>query len=264
MDSRNNAKSSALMNILLSNDDGFLAPGINQLRTALLNIANVITVAPDQDSSGVSNALTLRNPLRMTQRGDNFYSINGTPTDCVHMGLGLYAHDPDMVISGINAGENMGDDVLYSGTIAAAMEGRFLGYPAIAVSLAPLTRHQPVSHYATAVEVILKLMPFIKSYPVNSKMILNINVPDVAWQDIQGMQVTRLGKRHRSEPVTRSIDPRGKEIFWIGPAGDAADAGSGTDFYAVQQGYVSVTPIHTDLTYYQALNETERWLQHVR
>jgi 5'-nucleotidase len=169
-----------------------------------------------------------------------------------------------MVISGINAGENMGDDVLYSGTIAAAMEGRFLGYPAIAVSLAPLTRHQPVSHYATAVKVILKLMPFIKSYPVNSKMILNINVPDVAWQAIQGMQVTRLGKRHRSEPVTRSIDPRGKEIFWIGPAGDAADAVAGTDFYAVQQGYVSVTPIHTDLTYYQALNETERWLQHVR
>ncbi|WP_093064351.1 5'/3'-nucleotidase SurE [Thiothrix caldifontis] len=248
------------MDILLSNDDGFMAPGINRLREALITVGNVITVAPDQDCSGASNSLTLRNPLRMTRHAEQVYSVNGTPTDCVHLGLGLYAHDPDMVISGINAGANLGDDVLYSGTVAAAMEGRFLGYPALAVSLAAL-EPGAVTHYATAAQVVLHLLPHVKAYPDRSNMILNINVPDVPWERVRGVCVTRLGKRHRSEPVIRAEDPRGREIFWIGPAGDAADAGEGTDFYAVQAGYVSITPIHADLTRHRALAETARWLE---
>jgi 5'-nucleotidase len=248
------------MNILLSNDDGVNAPGINRLREALITVSDVITVAPDQDCSGASNSLTLRNPLRLTQHAEHVYSVNGTPTDCVHLGLGLYAHDPDMVISGINAGANMGDDVLYSGTVAAAMEGRFLGYPALAVSLAAVGRGA-VSHFDTAAKVVLQLLPQVKAYPDSSQMILNINVPDVPWEQLRGFCVTRLGNRHRSEPVIRAHDPRGREIFWIGPPGDAADAGEGTDFHAVQAGYVSITPLHADLTRHSALAATTRWLE---
>ncbi len=253
------------MDILLSNDDGVNAPGINRLREALITVANVITVAPDQDCSGASNSLTLRNPLRMTRHAEQVYSVNGTPTDCVHLGLRLYANDPDMVISGINAGANMGDDVLYSGTVAAAMEGRFLGYPALAVSLASLGNGSLV-HFNTAAQVVLQLLPHIKAYPDTSNMILNINVPDVPWEQVQGFCVTRLGNRHRSEPVVRTADPRGREIFWIGPPGAAADAGEGTDFHAVQAGFVSITPIHADLTRHRALADTARWLEacHVR
>ena len=248
------------MNILLSNDDGFLAPGINQLREALLNVAHVTTVAPDRDCSGASNSLTLRNPLRMTTHGENFYSVNGTPTDCVHLGLGLYAHDPDMVISGINAGPNMGDDVLYSGTVAAAMEGRFLGHPALAVSLA-CHHHDTERHYATAVAVVLQLLQYVQNYPDQSHMILNVNVPNVPLEQLRGWRMTRLGNRHRSEPVIRTQDPRGREIFWIGPPGDAADAGNGTDFHAISQQCVSITPIHADLTRHQALADSQRWLE---
>jgi len=237
-----------------------MAIGINRLREALLTVGNVITVAPDQDCSGASNSLTLRTPLRLSQHGEQVYSVNGTPTDCVHLGLGLYAHDPDMVISGINAGANMGDDVLYSGTVAAAMEGRFLGYPSLAVSLAPLDR-SPVTHYDTAARVVLQLLPHIQDYPDTDNMILNINVPDVPWEQVQGLRVTRLGSRHRSEPVIRTEDPRGKEIFWIGPPGDAADAGESTDFHAVKSGYVSITPIHADLTRHRALAATACWLE---
>ena len=248
------------MDILLSNDDGVNAIGINRLREALLMVGNVITVAPDQDCSGASNSLTLRNPLRLSQHGEQVYSVNGTPTDCVHLGLGLYATDPDMVISGINAGANMGDDVLYSGTVAAAMEGRFLGYPSLAVSLASLDR-SPLVHYDTAVKAVLHLLPFVKTYPDAANMILNINVPDVPWEQLKGFCVTRLGQRHRSEPVIRAEDPRGKPIYWIGPPGAAADAGEGTDFYAIQAGYVSITPLHADLTRHRALAETARWLE---
>lgn len=248
------------MNILLSNDDGFSATGINQLREALLNVAHVITVAPDRDCSGASNSLTLRNPLRMTTHGENIYSVNGTPTDCVHLGLGLYANDPDIVISGINAGANMGDDVLYSGTVAAAMEGRFLGYPALAVSLA-YHHHDTEYHYATAVAVVLQLLQYVPNYPDQSHMILNVNVPNVPLEQIRGWRITRLGNRHRSEPVIRAQDPRGHDIFWIGPVGDAADAGEGTDFYAISQQYVSITPIHADLTRHQALADSQHWLE---
>lgn len=199
----------------------------------------------------------------MTAHGKDFYSVNGTPTDCVHLGLGLYACDPDMVISGVNAGANLGDDVLYSGTVAAAMEGRFLGYPALAVSLVSLTR-QPLQHYATAVRVVLHLLPQVCTYPDPGNMILNINVPDLPWEAIKGFRVTRLGNRHRSEPVIRAEDPRGREIFWIGLAGDMADAGEGTDFHAVHEGFVSITPIHADLTRYQALEESSRWLEGIQ
>lgn len=245
------------MNILLSNDDGFLAPGINRLREALSPIHQVITVAPDRDRSGASNSLTLENPLRLLQQGDDFYSLNGTPTDCVHLALtGLYTDPPDIVISGINAGENLGDDVLYSGTVAAAMEGRYLGYPAIAVSIA---NHRP-RYFETAVRAVLALLPKIPDYPEGS-MILNVNVPDLPWEQIKGIRVTRLGQRHRAEPVIKDKDPRGRDIYWIGPPGKEQDAGEGTDFYAVRNGYISITPLHSDLTRHRILDATHQWLQ---
>lgn len=251
-----------MIKILLSNDDGFIAPGINLLRDALSEIAEVLTVTPDRDRSASSNSLTLDRPLRLTERGENFYSSNGTPTDCVHLALtGLYENgDPDLVVSGINAGPNMGDDVIYSGTVAAAMEGRNLGLPAIAVSM---NSFHP-EFYASGVQAVLCLLEdlpnlqFVKDDSVAT--ILNVNVPDLPWDQIKGFKATRLGKRHAAEPVIKAQDPRGKDIYWVGPAGDAADTGEGTDFSATQKGYVSVTPIHIDLTRYSALDATTDWL----
>ena len=248
--------------ILLSNDDGFIAPGINLLREGLMEIADVLTVTPDRDRSASSNSLTLDRPLRLTERGDNFFSTNGTPTDCVHLALtGLYDNGaPDLVISGINAGPNMGDDVIYSGTVAAAMEGRNLGLPAIAVSM---TSFHP-EHYESGVQAVLALLEdlpnleFVKDDSVAT--ILNVNVPDLPWQNIKGFKATRLGKRHAAEPIIKAQDPRGKDIYWVGPVGDAADAGEGTDFSATDEGFVSVTPIHIDLTRYSALDATKNWL----
>ncbi len=250
------------MNILLSNDDGFMAPGINLLRDKLLETENVVTVAPDRNRSGASNSLTLEMPLRITKRGKQFYSVNGTPTDCVHLALtGLYDNEePDMVISGINAGANMSDDVIYSGTVAAAMEGRNLGLPAMAVSLAS---HHP-KYYDSAVMAtitLLKKLPGLSlSQKKHSATIINVNVPDLPWKEIKGFQVTRLGKRHKAEPVIRDKDARGNEIFWVGPVGAEADAGEGTDFYAIQNRYVSVTPIHIDLTNYASIQKMGEWL----
>lgn len=250
------------MNILLSNDDGFMAPGINLLRDKLLETENVVTIAPDRNRSGASNSLTLEMPLRITKRGKQFYSVNGTPTDCVHLALtGLYDNEePDMVISGINAGANMSDDVIYSGTVAAAMEGRNLGLPAMAVSLAS---HQ-AKHYDSAVMAtitLLRKLPGLSlSNKKNSATIINVNVPDLPWKEIKGFQVTRLGKRHKAEPVIRDKDARGNEIFWVGPVGAEADAGEGTDFYAIQNRYISVTPIHIDLTNYASIQEMGEWL----
>ena len=250
------------MNILLSNDDGFIAPGINLLRKRLAEFANVLTIAPDRDRSGASNALTLDSPLRITSRGEQFYSVNGTPTDCVHLALtGLYNNEePDMVVSGINAGANMGDDVIYSGTVAAAMEGRNLGLPAIAVSIASF-RPNHFDSAANAVIMLLKQLPEL-SLPQtdNEATILNVNVPDLPWDEIQGFQATRLGKRHKAEPVIRSQDPRGDEIFWVGAVGEEADAGEGTDFYAIQNNIISVTPIHIDLTQHLSIKHTGDWL----
>ncbi len=259
------------MNILLSNDDGFMAPGINHLRQQLINyegVNRVITIAPDRDRSAASNSLTLDIPLRITKQGEHIYSVNGTPTDCVHLALtGLYENEePDLVISGINAGANMGDDVIYSGTVAAAMEGRNLGLPALAVSIAS---HRPVYFDSAAkavIDLLSKLPALSPPSPVtkeNSATILNINVPDIPWEQIRGFQATRLGKRHKAEPVIRARDPRGAEIFWVGSVGEEADAGEGTDFYAVQHKMISVTPIHIDLTQYSAIKETGDWLCNV-
>ena len=252
------------MNILLSNDDGFIAPGLKLLREALSKSDNVVTVAPDRDRSGASNSLTLDNPLRITPRGEQFYSVNGTPTDCVHLALtGLYDNDePDIVISGINAGANMGDDVIYSGTVAAAMEGRNLGLPAMAVSITSF-RPRNFNSAVHAVTTLLGQLPDLQlSREDNAATILNVNIPDLPWNEIKGFQATRLGKRHKAEPVIKSADPRGEEIYWVGPVGVEADAGEGTDFFAVQHGYVSVTPIHIDLTRYSAIKSTAQWLNH--
>ncbi|HHC74883.1 MAG TPA: 5'/3'-nucleotidase SurE [Thiothrix sp.] len=246
------------MRILLSNDDGYLAPGIRALWDALHTLHDVLLIAPENNQSGVSSALTLKRPLRLTQHDAQIYSVDGTPTDSVHMGLtGLDDNDPDLVLSGINQGANMGDDVIYSGTIAAAIEGRFLGLPALAVSLASWE----AKHYDSAVLATKHILSRLVDHPFTERMILNINVPDLPWSDIKGFQVTRLGQRHRSEPVFREKDPRGQPIYWLGPAGEAADAGLGTDFYAVEQGYVSITPIHTDLTYYAMMDKTRHWLE---
>jgi len=253
------------MNILLSNDDGFIAPGINLLRDTLNDstlVSNVVTIAPDRDRSGASNSLTLDAPLRITERGDQFYSLNGTPTDCVHLALtGLYdGVEPDIVISGINAGANMGDDVIYSGTVAAAMEGRNLGLPAMAVSIASFKPE----HFESAAKAVIYLLDRLPNLGLtaddHAATILNVNVPDLPYEKIKGFQATRLGKRHKAEPVIRSQDPRGAEIFWVGPVGEEADAGEGTDFYAIQNGYISVTPIHIDLTRYSAIDATREWL----
>ncbi len=253
------------MNILLSNDDGFIAPGINLLRDTLnesSKVLNVITIAPDRDRSGASNSLTLDSPLRITERGEQFYSVNGTPTDCVHLALtGLYeGEEPDIVISGINAGANMGDDVIYSGTVAAAMEGRNLGLPAMAVSIASFKPN----HFESAAKAVIHLLDQLPSLGLaiddHAATILNVNIPDLPYEKIKGFQATRLGKRHKAEPVIRSEDPRGEEIFWVGPVGEEADAGEGTDFYAVQNGYISITPIHIDLTRYSAIDATREWL----
>ncbi len=239
------------MHILISNDDGYRAPGIRFLADALEAVARVTVVAPDRDRSGASNSLTLDNPLRARQADNGYTYVEGTPTDCVHLAItGLLEDEPDMVVSGINAGANLGDDVIYSGTVAAAMEGRFLGFPAIAVSLVS----GQAGHFDTAAKVTLALLERLKSEPVPAETILNVNVPDLPFAELQGWQVTRLGHRHKSEPVIRQTDPRGRPIYWVGPAGSEQDAGPGTDFHAVRNGFVSVTPIHVDLTRYDFLD----------
>jgi 5'-nucleotidase len=247
------------MKILVSNDDGYQAQGIVQLAATLGEIAEVVVVAPDRDRSGASNSLTLRRPLYLKRHDNGFVSVEGgTPTDCVHIAItGLLDEAPDMVVSGINAGANMGDDVIYSGTVAAAMEGRFLGLPALAVSLASL---QP-SHFHTAAQVALKLVSRLRENPLPADTILNVNVPDLAWNELAGFLATRLGQRHKSEPVVKGLDPRGNAIYWVGPAGPEQDAGDGTDFHAVRTGHVSITPIQVDLTRYGAVSQVAQWLE---
>ncbi|MGD8796771.1 MAG: 5'/3'-nucleotidase SurE [Thiohalophilus sp.] len=247
------------MRILLSNDDGYEAPGINALASALEEIADITVVAPERDRSGASNSLTLEMPIRARRLGDRLIRVDGTPTDCVHLAItGLLEEEPDMVISGINAGANMGDDVLYSGTVAAAMEGRFLGLPAIAISLASSSHR--FQHYDTAGSVARDFVEQLASNPLPQDTILNINVPDLPLEELSGYQATRLGHRHKAEPVIRAEDPRGRDIYWVGPPGAEQDAGPGTDFYAVRNGYVSVTPIQIDLTRHQALQTVADWL----
>lgn len=246
------------MRILVSNDDGYQAPGIRALAAALREVAEVVVVAPDRDRSGASNSLTLKRPLSVVAHGDGVSSVDGTPTDCVHVAItGLLDDEPDMVVSGINAGANMGDDVLYSGTVAAAMEGRFLGLPALAVSLCSYSPE----HCDTAARVAVTLVERLRCQPLPADTILNVNVPALPWERLAGFQATRLGHRHRAEAVIRSEDPRGRPIYWIGAAGPEDDAGPGTDFHAVRSGYVSVTPIQVDLTRYTALDQVAHWLE---
>ena len=248
------------MKILLSNDDGYNALGLTSLRQSLKQFATVVTVAPELNRSGASNSLTLETPLRLSDRGNNLYSVNGTPTDCVHLALtGLLDYEPDIVVSGINAGANMGDDVLYSGTVAAAMEGRFLGLPAIAISSCSFE----LEYVQSAVQTIELLFSNMPDFPDKEDTILNVNVPNLPWDLIKGFKTTRLGRRHKAEPVITDTDPRGNAIYWVGPPGAEQDAGEGTDFYAIKQGYISVTPIHIDLTRYQALETTSEWLEKI-
>ena len=248
------------MRILVSNDDGYLAPGLRWLADALSSLGEVIVVAPDRDRSGASNSLTLRAPIRPRTAENGFICVDGTPTDCVHLAVtGLLDPEPDIVVSGINAGANLGDDVIYSGTVAAAMEGRLLGLTAIAVSLAS----QRCRHFDTAARVARLLVERIVEHPLDTNVILNVNVPDVEFGALGGFHATRLGHRHRAEPVVRMTDPRGEPIYWVGPSGAEQDAGPGTDFDAVRAGCVSVTPLHVDLTRHQTLNPAERWLSEI-
>ncbi|MGP9316588.1 5'/3'-nucleotidase SurE [Yersinia pseudotuberculosis] len=245
-----------MIRILLSNDDGISAPGIQTLASALRGFAQVQIVAPDRNRSGASNALTLDSALRITTLSNGDIAVQqGTPTDCVYLGVNaLMRPRPDIVVSGINAGPNLGDDVIYSGTVAAAMEGRHLGYPALAVSL---NGHQ---HYDTAAAVTCRLLRALQRKPLRTGKILNINVPDLPLSEIKGIRVTRCGSRHPAEQVFCQQDPRGQDLYWIGPPGEKYDAGPDTDFAAVEQGYVSITPLQVDLTAYMAQEVVESWL----
>ena len=245
------------MHILISNDDGYLAEGLIALANALREHATISVVAPDKNRSAASNSLTLDMPLRATLAHNGFTKVDGTPTDCVHLAItGLLEHEPDMVFAGINHGANLGDDVLYSGTVAAATEGRFLGLPAVALSL---VGDHP-SHFDTAAQVAVILLKHILANPLPSNTILNVNIPDVPFNELKGFKACRLGQRHKSEPIISSEDQRGRRIYWVGAAGTEQDAGEGTDFYAINNGYVSVTPLQLDLTWYERIETLTNWL----
>ncbi len=248
------------MDILVSNDDGVYSPGLRALAEAMRPLGRVVVVAPDRDRSGASNSLTLARPLRPRLLSEDVWSVDGTPTDCVHLALtGLLPYRPSIVLSGINHGPNLGDDVLYSGTVAAATEGRSLGLPAIAVSI---ESHDP-EHLDSACRAVRLLVEGMGHHPFPPDTLLNVNVPDRPWEAIRGMRATRLGKRHPSAPMVADRDPRGKPIYWIGMAGEAVDEGEGTDFQALREGYISVTPIHFDMTRYDALGPLGTWLPDV-
>jgi len=245
------------MHFLLSNDDGYQSFGIEALAEALAGLGRVTVVAPDRNRSGASNSLTLDTPLYVRTARNGFMYVNGTPTDCVHLAItGLLDEEPDMVISGINAGANLGDDVHYSGTVAAAMEGRFLGRPAVAVSL---FGDNPV-HYEAAASVVVKFIDRMLAETLESDLLLNINLPDGEHDQLTEWEVTRLGKRHKSEPVVRMKDPKGRDVYWIGSVGPGNDAGPGTDFHAVDNGRVSITPLLVDLTRYSVISDVSEWV----
>lgn len=245
------------MRILLSNDDGYFAPGIAALAAAMSGMGEITVVAPERNRSGASNSLTLDRPLQLKQAQNGFHYVNGTPTDCVHLAVtGMLDAEPDMVISGVNLGANMGDDTIYSGTVAAAMEGYLLGVPAIAVSLASFEGR----HFDTAARVARELAERFRAQPFGSPVLLNVNVPDMPYDVLAGVRVTRLGRRHKAEPVVKQESPRGDTVYWVGAAGGAADAGEGTDFYAVDNGWVSVTPLQIDLTHAAQIGAVQGWL----
>lgn len=248
------------MRVLVSNDDGVDAPGIRILAEGLRAAGHdVVVVAPDRDRSGASNSLTLDLPVRVSKVDDRTWRVHGTPTDCVHVALaGLLEIEPDIVVSGINTCGNLGDDVIYSGTVAAAMEGRFLGLPALALSLC--TSEGSPRTYESAARAAVEIVARLATDPLPADTILNVNVPDLAWEEIEGFEVTRLGNRHRAEECVSQVDLRGRRWFWIGPAGPEQDAGAGTDFHAIRTGNISITPIHVDLTRYQALDQVASWV----
>jgi len=257
------------LRVLVSNDDGVDAPGIRILAQGLRDAGHTVTVvAPDRDRSGASNSLTLDGPVRVVQVNDEArdadgsirrFRVYGTPTDCVHVAItGMLEEEPDIVVSGINTTANMGDDVIYSGTVAAAMEGRFLGLPAVAVSLA--THDHDARHYETAARAAAEIIARLAVDPLPADTILNVNVPDLPWGEVRGFEVTRLGNRHRAEPCVPQHDPRGRTWWWIGAAGPEQDAGPGTDFHSVRSGHISITPIHVDLTRFQALEQVASWV----
>jgi len=248
------------MRVLVSNDDGVDAPGIRILAEGLRAAGHeVLVVAPDRDRSGASNSLTLDMPVRVVEHDASTWRVYGTPTDCVHVAItGMLDVEPDLVVSGINNTANLGDDLIYSGTVAAAMEGRFLGLPAVAVSL--VTVDHIGKHYQTAARAAVEIIARLKAEPLPADTILNVNVPDLAWDDIAGFEVTRLGNRHRAEACIPQRDPRGRQWWWIGAAGREQDAGAGTDFDAVRRGCISITPIHVDLTRFQALEQVASWV----
>ena len=252
------------MKILLSNDDGYRAEGLAALAQAIKPLGAVTIVAPDRNRSGASNSLTLDAPVRVARYDDAAYFVNGTPTDCVHLAIsGLFDFEHDMVVSGVNDGANLGDDTLYSGTVAAAVEGRFLGLPAIAVSLC-VADGSP-RNFASAAQVAAKLIERMGQERWHGSeagpVILNVNVPDLPDGQLRGVKVTRLGARHRSKPIVKASDPRGRDVYWVGNAGSGQDAGPGTDFHAVAEGYASVTPLQLDLTRHAALADLEKWLE---
>ncbi len=244
------------MRILISNDDGYFAPGIERLAAALAAHADITVVAPERDRSGASNSLTLDRPLNVRRAPNGFLFVNGTPTDCVHLAVtGVLDHAPDMVVSGINLGANMGDDTIYSGTVAAATEGYLLGIPSLAISLASKT----AAHFETAAQVAVDLVQRHR-HTAAGPWLLNVNVPDVPAAELRGVRVTRLGRRHKAEDVIRAKNPRGETVYWVGAAGEAADAGEGTDFEAVATNHVSITPLQIDLTHRELMTGVSQWL----
>jgi 5'-nucleotidase len=245
------------MRILISNDDGYFAPGLACLAQHLARVADIVVVAPERDRSGASNSLTLDRPLKLRTAANGFYYVNGTPTDCVHLAVtGMLDQQPDMVVSGINAGANMGDDTIYSGTVAAATEGFLLGIPSLAISLVG----RELKHYETAARVAAGLVQRFASQSHSQPWLLNVNVPDVPYDQLLGMEVTRLGKRHKAEPVIKALSPNNETVYWVGAAGQVQDAGKGTDFNAVEQRRVSLTPLQIDLTQYSQLDALSAWL----
>ncbi len=233
------------MRILLSNDDGYFSPGLAALAEGLSALGEITVVAPERDRSGASNSLTLDRPLMVNRAPNGFWYVNGTPTDCVHMAVtGLLDFEPDVVVSGVNAGSNMGDDTIYSGTVAAATEGYLLGVPSIAMSLVG----KEFRHFDTAARVARELVERFARAPLGAPVLLNVNVPDVPWEEMKGLEVTRLGRRHKAQPVVKGRNPRGETVYWVGAAGPAREAGPGTDFNALERGFVSVTPLQVDLT----------------
>lgn len=245
------------MRILISNDDGYSAPGIAALARELQSFAEVQVIAPERDRSGASNSLTLDRPLFSRTAANGFWYVNGTPTDCVHLAItGLLGYRPDLVVAGINDGANLGEDTIYSGTVAAATEGYLLGVPAIAFSLVK----RGYAHLDSAALIAAKLVQKLAPRLIERPMLLNVNIPNLALSDLKGPSVTKLGRRHQAEQTLKSVNPRGETVYWIGPAGPIRDAGPGTDFFAVENGVVSVTPLDIDLTSVNELTSVEQWL----